>query len=373
MMKALVLSILAVLTTPSFATAEFRIGVAVPLTGLYAQLGQQILVGANFAARDINARGGLNGKRVLIDAFDDKCNDKTAEAVANQLVGRGVRFVIGHVCDRASIEGSTVYAQNDVIQISPSSQNPTFTDAKPREDGGTYRLAARNTQQADILADFVLDATPDRAIAVVSDGSVYGKGLADAVIANLARKNIAPTITEDFESGEERYRRLAARIVDAGTKTILIAAGHLDAATLIRDLDRLSDTITIVGGDGLVHSEFPNTVLEGNPRRNTMDRILVSFPPDVRRLRSARPLVQRFEEANLSPIGLALRGYAAVKIIEGTALGAPDMEFTSLVKAIDQMIFQTPVGLISFDQNGDANIVDYVVHRWENGTIVPLE
>lgn len=352
--------------------AEIRIGIAVPLSGAYAILGRQIVTGAEFAAGEINAGGGIGNMAVAVDAVDDKCDEETAPAIANQLIGKGVAAVIGHLCDRPSIEGSAVYSANKVVQISPASQNPAFTENRPLATGGTYRLAARNTQQVEILTKFMTEKAAGGKIAVVNDGSVYGKGLADAIVAGLNAANIKPVFVQDFESGEERYRTLSARIADSGAALVFIGALHTDSATLIRDIDRLTRKIAIVGGDGLVHADFPELVLGGNENRTDLDNIFASFPPDPRRLASAEETAARFRAAGIKPDGLVLRGYSAMKILQQAIEIAKGPNFDAINKALNETAFETPLGPVEFDGKGDAALVDYAMHRWKNGTIIPI-
>lgn len=377
MMRALLLaSIMTVssLVAGSFnaARADIVIGIAAPLTGIYAPLGKQIEIGAQQAANEINEAGGIGGEKLVLEAIDDKCKPENAKAVANQLLGKGATFVIGHVCDRPSIEAASVYAENNIIQISPASQNPAFTENRPLEKGGTYRFAARNTQQADVLIGFLSVASAKENLVILNDGSVYGKALADTVASGLEEAGIKPVLNESFEAGQERYRTLSSKIVDAGARFVFIGGTHTDAAKIIRELDSLSDKISYVGGDGLVNADFPKLILEENDNRATLDGIFVSFPPDPRFLPTAKNAVVRFQQKEINPVGYTLRGYSTVKIIESAVRRAKGTEFNALIDAMNAGKFKTPLGVTTFDEKGDANLVDYIIHRWENGTVVPL-
>ena len=354
------------------ARADIVIGIAAPLTGIYAPLGKQIEIGAEQAANEINEAGGIAGEKLVIEAIDDKCKPESAKGVANQLIGKGATFVIGHVCDRPSIEAASVYAENKVIQISPASQNPAFTENRPLEKGGTYRFAVRNTQQTDVLIGFLSVAAAKENIVILNDGSVYGKALADTVASGLDGAGIKPVLNEGFETGHDRYRTLSSKIVDAGARFVFIGGTHSDAAKIIRELDSLSDKISFVSGDGLVHADFPKLVLEDNDNRPNLDGIFVSFPPDPRLLPTARNAIVRFQQKEINPVGYTLRGYSTVKIVESAMRRAKSKDFDTLIEAMNTGKFQTPLGVINFDEKGDADLVDYIIHRWENGTVVPL-
>ena len=51
---------------------------------------------------------------------------------------------------------------------------------------------------------------------------------------------------------------------------------------------------------------------------------------------------------------------------------AKSKDFETLIQAMNAGKFQTPLGVVNFDEKGDADLVDYIIHRWENGTVVPL-
>ena len=101
------------------------------MTGQYASFGAQMKAGAEQAVADINAAGGVLGQKLVLEVGDDACDPKQAVAVANQLAGKGVAFVAGHFCSGSSIPASAVYAEAGIVQISPASTNPKFTDERP--------------------------------------------------------------------------------------------------------------------------------------------------------------------------------------------------------------------------------------------------
>ena len=85
------------------------IAVVGPITGSNAALGEQMKRGAEMAVADINAKGGVLGKKLDLIVADDACDPKQAVAAANDVVGKGVVFVAGHYCSSASIPASAVY------------------------------------------------------------------------------------------------------------------------------------------------------------------------------------------------------------------------------------------------------------------------
>ncbi len=93
------------------AAQDIVIAAAGPMTGQYATFGEQLKRGAEQAVADINAKGGVLGKKLALEIGDDACDPKQAVAVANQLASKKVVFVSGHYCSSSSIPASEVYAE----------------------------------------------------------------------------------------------------------------------------------------------------------------------------------------------------------------------------------------------------------------------
>ena len=136
---------LAVAVSP--AKADILIGVAGPITGGYAAFGTQLVTGATQAVADLNAKGGVLGQQVKLDVGDDACDPKQAVSVANEFASKKVVFVDGHFCSSSSIPASKVYADEGILQITPASTNPKFTD---EGSWNTFRTCSRDDLQGRV-------------------------------------------------------------------------------------------------------------------------------------------------------------------------------------------------------------------------------
>ena len=169
MKKSLLAGVVLSFAFSGAAWAEIAIAVAGPMTGQYASFGEQMKAGAVQAVADINAAGGVLGEQLVLEVGDDACDPKQAVAVANQMSGKGVVFMAGHFCSGSSIPASTVYAEEGIVQISPASTNPKFTDERPNKDGGTYRVCGRDDQQGSVAGAFLKSNFADKKVAFVHD------------------------------------------------------------------------------------------------------------------------------------------------------------------------------------------------------------
>ena len=99
-------AVAAMLVLSGSAYADILIGIGAPLTGPNAAFGAQIQKGAELAAEQINAAGGINGEKIKLDLGDDASDPKQGVSVANKFAADGVKFVVGHFNSGVSIPAS---------------------------------------------------------------------------------------------------------------------------------------------------------------------------------------------------------------------------------------------------------------------------
>ena len=128
--------------------------------------------GPELAAKDINAAGGVNGRRIVLTVEDDVCDPKQAVSVANHIVAEQIALVDGHSCSNASIPASPVYAENGVLMMTPSSVNSKLTDNAFAKGWPTImRFYARDDSQGKMLGAWMADKYRNKKIAFLHDKS----------------------------------------------------------------------------------------------------------------------------------------------------------------------------------------------------------
>lgn len=346
------------------AQAEIVIGVAGPMSGQFAAFGEQMRAGAELAAADINAAGGINGEKIVLRIEDDKCAQEEAGALANQFVGMGAAFVVGHVCFNASIAASRVYAEREIIQISPATTNNAYTDERPGP--GIFRIARRDDGQGKTAGEFLAREFADKRIAIVHDGSVYGKGLADAARAAMKAAGKTEELYESYEPGRNDYSVLVSMLNQEGAELVFIGGYHAEAAVIRRQMsERGLEDAMVMGGDALMAAEYG--VIAGDAAQGT----LIVLPADPIRNSAAVPVVAMLQQDGKTAEGYTLHTYAALETIAQAARKAGSTEFAAIVEAMQGTNFDTVLGEFTFDDKGDATREGYAVYRWTDGRAVP--
>lgn len=339
------------------AHADITIAVAGPMTGQYATFGEQMKNGAEMAVAALNAAGGVNGEKLVLKVGDDACDPKQATAVANQFVSDGVVFVAGHFCSGSSIPASAVYAEEGIIQISPASTNPAFTDDRPGP--GIYRVCGRDDQQGKVAGQYLATNYKDKNIAILHDKTAYGKGLADETKAALNEAGVTEKLYEAYTAGENDYSALVSKLKAENIDAVYLGGYHTEGGLILRQMREQGLNAQLLSGDALVTSEFWQVT---GP---TGEGVMMTFSPDPRLRPEAADVVKQFTDKGIDPEGYTLYTYAAIQAWAQAVTAAGSADFEPVVEKLDSTEFDTVIGKFSFDDVGDASGEGYVWYVWE--------
>jgi branched-chain amino acid transport system substrate-binding protein len=343
------------------ARADIAIGVAGPMTGAEASIGEQMRKGAEKAVADLNAKGGVLGQKIKLIEGDDVCDPKQAVSVANNFADDGVVFVAGHYCSSASIPASDVYAESGIVQITPASTNPAFTE---RGLKNVFRVCGRDDAQGPTAANYVATKFPGKRVAVVNDKSTYGKGLADQFEGAAKKKGVAIVLNEAITAGEKDYNSLVTKLKQAKADYIYFGGYKTEAGLIVRQMRAGGLKTVLIGGDALVTEEFWS--ITGPAGAGT----LMTFGPDPRLAPANAALVKAFRDAKYEPEAYTLYTYAAIQAWADAAKTAKSTKVGPVSEALRKGKFQTVLGAIDFDDKGDNSAPGYVFYVWKDGKYV---
>ncbi|WP_119458311.1 branched-chain amino acid ABC transporter substrate-binding protein [Rhodospirillaceae bacterium SYSU D60014] len=344
------------------AQDTITIAVAGPMTGQYAVFGEQMRRGAAQAVEDINAAGGLLGKQLVLEVGDDACDPKQAVAAANDLVAKGVVFVAGHWCSGSSIPASSVYAEEGVLQISPGSTNPSYTeDAAAKGWNNIFRVCGRDDAQGIVAGKFLAEKFAGKEVAILHDKTAYGKGLADETKKNMNAAGLQEAMYEAYTAGEKDYSALVSKMKQAGIDAIYVGGYHTEAGLIVRQAKQQGLNAQLVSGDAMVDNEFWNITGEAG------EGTIFTFQPDPRKSETAKEVVEKFTAQNYDPEGYTLYTYAAVQVWRDAVEAAGTTDVDEVADAIHGNSFETVIGTLEMDEKGDVKDPEYVWYIWENG------
>ena len=361
--KTLWLALILTTLGPTAAWAEILIATAGPFTGRNIFRGEQIQRGAEMAVSDINESGGVLGERVELLIADDACDPEQAVAVAKKLVSDGAVFVAGHVCSHSSIPASKIYEEAGVLMISPASTNPRLTD-----EGGAnvFRMCGRDDQQGVVAGDYLADAWGDNKIAILHDGSTYGKGLSEETRKQLRKRGGSEALYEAYFPGERSYGDLVSKLQAARIDVVYVGGYSADTGLMVRQARDLDYGAQFLAGDAVTNDEF--WMITGPAGQGT----LVTFGPDPRENPAATSVLDRFRERGFEPVGYTMHTYAAVQVWAQAVQQVGSVATDVVADALRRHQFDTVLGKIGFDKKGDISAPGYIWYVWSNGEYEPV-
>src|SRR4051794_36166625 len=239
--------------TGTASAQDISIGVAGPMTGQYASFGTQLKNGAEAAVADINAAGGVMGKKLKLEIGDDACDPKQAGAVAEKFASAKLPFVAGHYCSSSSIPASEAYQDGGVLQITPASTNPTFTE---RNMWNTFRVCGRDDQQGSIAGTYVAKNYKGKNVAILQDKSTYGKGLADEMKKALNKAGTKEKMYEAYTQGDKDFNSLVSKMKANKIDVVYVGGYHTEAGLILRQMRSQGLASQMISGDAIATNEF---------------------------------------------------------------------------------------------------------------------
>jgi branched-chain amino acid transport system substrate-binding protein len=347
------------------ASADILIGLAGPITGKEAWLGEQFQRGAELAVADLNATGGVLDQKVELIAVDDFCDPEQAVAAARKLISDGAIFVDGHMCSGASIPASEIYEAAGVLMTSPYSSNPMLTELGR---ANVFRVVHRDDTAGIVTGNYLADQWADKKIAILHDDTVFGKGIADLTKEQLNRRGVSEVIYRAYVPGGSNYAAEMAELQAADIDVLFIGGYPAEIALMARAAGDRGYPAQLVAGLGLTAEDFG--LIAGPAAAGTVFLDVV----DPRGRAEAAPVVERFRASGFEPRGYTLYSYAAVQVWAQAAEKAGSLELEAMIASLRENQFDTVLGPLDFDDKGDLVVQNLGLYVWHaDGTYVPLE
>jgi len=335
---------------------DINIAVAGPMTGSESAFGRQMKNGAEMAVADLNAAGGLLGKKLVLQVGDDACDPKQARSIAEKFAGSKIPFVAGHFCSSSSIPASEAYAEGNVLQITPASTNPVFTE---RKLWNVARICGRDDQQGLVAADYILKNYKGKNVAILNDKTTYGKGLADETKKALNKAGFQEKMFESYNKGDKDFNSIVSRLKRDNIDLVFVGGYHQEAGLILRQMRDQGLQTVLMAGDAMNDKEFAS--ITGPAAEGT----LFTFGPDPRNKPTAKAIVEKFKAQGIDPEGYTLYTYAAMQVWAQAAAKAGTTDPKKVMAAIKAGEWDTVLGKLAFDEKGDIKAIDYVVYKWD--------
>lgn len=340
-----------------------KIGVAQPLSGPLAALGQDLLNGVNLAVAELNKGGySVDGKVVKLEVVpvDDRADAVTGKTVAQQLVDSGVVAVIGHLNSGVSIETAPIYAAKDIPQIAIST-NPKFTQLGFPT---TFRMVANDTLQARAIGSFAATQLGASRYAALDDGTPYGKGLADGAAEQLKAEKKEVVARKSFDDKTTAFDALAGELKAAKVEVIVSTLNDFQAIALLEALKKVDHTkVRLLGGDTIKTTDMAKGagIVEG---------IYATSPVlEAKEFATGKPFLEKYvAEFKKPPAYGGHYSYDSTYVLSAAIQKAKSADPKDITKAMHSINGYAPViGTMTWDDKGEQRYGAVGVYELRGG------
>jgi branched-chain amino acid transport system substrate-binding protein len=335
------------------ATAQAAtIAVVAPQQGPYALLGAQILRGAQAAAEPDDS----------IVVIDESCERKDGAAIADRAIGAGASAIIGFLCVETLTDALPRLKDKAIPAISVSVRSKILMEDAHRYGWPFFRLGPADGDEAEKLAETILSRFQNQPIALVDDGTIYGRELVSAVRQRLEAGGIKPVFADTYRPGQDQQLALVRRLAKAGAAQVLVGGDRADVAVMARDAAAEGTALAFLGGDVMRAANRPLRLADG---------VQAVALPDYAALPEGAEAAGLLRAAGVEPEGYMLPAYAAVQVVRA-ALTKAQADGTPLAVAATGQPVQTVIGELSFGTDHELAQNPFRLQQWRDDAFRPV-
>ena len=346
------------------APATIKIGLAGVQSGSDAQIGSTMLYGSQIAIDEWNAKGGVLGKHIDTISLDDEGNPQKANTVAHNLVDDGVVAVLGHLNSNCTIPASIVYNDAKILQITPGSTNPKYTEQGFPD---AFRICGRDDQQGPVAAKFMHDQLHLTKIAILHNKTAYGEGLATEVKKTFESLGGQVTMFQGIGTDENDFSANISVVQGSGAEGFFWGGMYGQGGPLLVKMRQAGVNIPFVSGDGSFAQPFIDTVGAAAPN------VYLSFGKDYNQNPAAAPFLKTYKDKYHQDVGAySVYGYDAANVLLTAIQQAGSTDADKIAAVMKSRPFDTILGKVEFDAKGDVKGSGFVMWTLKDGKFVGL-
>jgi len=227
-----------------------NVGITGPFSGPYADPGSAIRNAGQLAIDDINASGGINGRKLVALPEDDACDAQTGVQAAQKLLNESIVAIVGGYCSGASIpESDTLHRNGDLPFITAASSNPKFTE---QGYDNVFRMVSRDDAEAPADVSFMHDWLKAGKIAIMHDNTTYAKGVADSAKQAAAAAGMTVTYFDAITPGQKDYTAALEKVATTAPDVLFYTGYYPEFGLLAKEYVALNPPYKLDGDSATV-------------------------------------------------------------------------------------------------------------------------
>lgn len=340
------------------AADTIKIGVMAPLTGAWANEGQEMKQIVELLAEEINAKDGLLGQKIEVITEDDGGDPKTAALAAQRLSTQGATIVIGTYGSAVTEASQNIYDEAKIIQIATGSTAVRLTEKNLKY---FFRTCPRDDDQGKVIAKTILEQGYKK-VAILHDNSTYSKGLADETKGQLEGK-VEIVFYDALTPGENDYSTILTKLQAAQPDLIFASTYYPETGLLLRQKKQMGWNVQLMGGDS---NSNPDLIKIAGPESAAGYLMICPPVPADLPTEEAKAFLAAYQKKfNGVPgsIWAVLAGDALLVAVEGIK-GANGVDADQVADYLHTKLKDFPglTGKLSFNEKGDRVGDVYLVY-----------
>ena len=342
----------------SFGQETIKIANIVELSGAGASVGTTFKNGVELAVKEINASGGILGKKIVTTTYDTQTNPGVAKGQTQKAVDDGVFAIFGPV-----FSGSIMVSMAE----SKKAEIPNFTGGEAASitlQGNPYIFRTSFTQSAAMpkVARYITDQAKLKTLAVIYVNNDFGKGGLDAIkkaLGNSATKVVAEVSTD---SGQVDFSSAVLKAKQSNADGIFAYTNEEESARLLRELRKQGWSKPVIGETTLTNQKVIE--LAGDAANGAIAHVGVTVDAPIPTVRAYRAKFEK--EYNYISDHNGIKGYSGMYILKTAIEKVGKLDRKAVAEAMHSLkvsAAQVPGVLmdVSFDKNGDLDRESFMV------------
>jgi branched-chain amino acid transport system substrate-binding protein len=350
-LKSLSIGVLGLSLVAAGAQAQetIKIGLIQPLTGSVAYNGTTDVNGSKLALDEINAKGGVLGKKVELIIEDGQCRPANSVNAAEKLIQRDkVVAISGAFCSSSTLAVMPVAANYKLPLVTGVSSSAELT-----EKGNPWFFRATETDAllAKSFSKILFDQLKLRKIAYIGVNDDFGRGGVAEFEKQMTAMGATTVMKEYFEHGTSDFYTLLTKLRSSGADGVFVAAETQDGSTLVKQKAELGLTTKVFGVGSWATADFIK--LTGDASEGIYAAVpYASTMATPKNKEFVAAYTARYGEA---PGKYSAAGYNVIHIIADAVDRANSTDPEKLRDALSKTSYEGPNGHFEFDAKGQAS------------------
>lgn len=321
-----------------------KIGGLAPLTGGLAIYGITASNASKLAFEEINANGGILGKKVEFIVYDEKGDSTEAVTAYNRLVDDGIVALIGDITSKPTLAVAEIAAQDNMPMITPTGTQYNITEAGPN----VFRVCFTDPYQGVVLANFAKQNLNAKTAAIlVNNSSDYSDGIAKSFAEEAGKLGITIVGKEGYADGDKDFKAQLTKIAPTNPDVLVVPEYYEQAALIATQAREVGINATFIGPDGW---DGIAKALD----KSAYSAIENSYFTNHYSTQDTSEKVQNFIKSykakyNEDPSAFSALGYDAAYIVKASIEKAGSTDRKAVVEAMKNINYDGVTGQLTFD------------------------